>query len=101
MRSIPVNLYNPRSICIDDTQFTANTILSTFLTENITINAALNYRSLTSENFAAVRDLLGGSGYLDVDFFAEDDGIQVVGDLAQSDLRNRNRIVTEGDRLQI
>lgn len=83
---------------IDDTQITANTIFSTLLTDNITLNAALNYRSLTSENFAAVRDLLGGTGYLDVDFFAEDDVNTIVGDLAQSDLRNRNRIVTEGDR---
>ncbi|MEP2936344.1 MAG: TonB-dependent receptor [Gilvibacter sp.] len=83
---------------IDDTQITANTIFSTLLTDNITLNAALNYRTLTSENFAAVRDLLGGTGYLDVDFFAEDDVNTIVGDLAQSDLRNRNRIVTEGDR---
>lgn len=82
----------------DDTQFTVNTILSSPLSTNITLNATLNYRALTSENFASIKDLLGGAGYLDVDFFAEDDANTIVGDLAQSDLRNRNRIVGLGAR---
>ena len=48
-----------------------------------------------------MEDLLGGTGFLDVDFFAEDedgDANTTLGDVAQSDLRNRNRIVREGDR---
>ena len=86
---------------IDDTQFTINTIFNTQISENMMLNGNLNYRNLKSENFAELKDLLGGTGFLDVDFFAEgDDGdvTIIVGDIAQSDLRNRNRIVTEGER---
>jgi len=83
---------------IDDTQFSANTIFSTLLNENITFNASLSYRNLKSENFAELKDLLGGTGYLDVDFFAEDEADVIVGNLAQSDLQNRNRIAVEGDK---
>jgi len=83
---------------IDDTQFTFNSILNTALTDNIILNANVNYRTLKSENFALLKDLLGANGFLDVDFFAEDDVDVIVGDVAQSDLRNRNRIVGEGDR---
>lgn len=86
---------------MDDTQFTVNSIFNTRISENILFNGTLNYRNLKSENFAELKDLLGGSGFLDVDFFAEgEDGdiITIVGDVAQSDLQNRNRIVWEGDR---
>lgn len=84
---------------IDDTQFSINTILNTELNENIILNAAINYRSLNSENFASVKDLLGGIGYLDVDFFAEETSdISELSDVAQSDVKNPNRVVTEGDR---
>ena len=80
-----------------DSQITANTIWNSTLNEHIRFNASINYRGLKSENYAEIRDLLGGTGYLDVDSFAEDD-ITTEGNLAQSDLRNRNRIVTEGER---
>ena len=80
-------LYEDRS---DDTQFTANTILSTELSDNITINAAVNYKNLKSENFAEIIDLFGGSGYLNVDSF---DGYQF-------DLQNPDRIVGEGDQFK-
>lgn len=83
---------------VDDKQLTFNSIISSRINDNITLNGNINYRSLKSENFAELSDLLGGTGYLDVDFFAEDDVNTIVGDLAQSDLRNRNRIVTEGER---
>ena len=58
---------------------------------------------MKSENFARLDDLLGGTGYLDVDFFAEEDDNAAIDDdiaanLAQSDVNNPNRIVTEGDR---
>jgi hypothetical protein len=86
---------------IDDTQFTVNAIFDTQITDKILLNANINYRTLKSENFAELKDLLGGTGFLDVDFFAEGEDGEVaieVGDVAQSDLRNRNRIVQEGDR---
>ncbi len=78
-------LYEDR---VDDKQLTLNTILSSELTDNILLNASLNYRSLKSENFAEIIDLLGGTGYLNVDSF---DGIQF-------DLQNPNRVAQEGDR---
>ena len=85
---------------IEDTQFSANIILNTDITDNVSINANIAYRGLNSQNYAEVADLLGGTGYLDVDFFAEDDVNNQLGagDAAQSDLQNRNRIVGEGDR---
>lgn len=95
------SLYAIQADVIEDDQITFNTILDADLADNIRLNAALNYRSLNSQNYARVEDLLGGTGYLDVDFFAEEDeniSDQVAADLAQSDLRNPNRIVREGDR---
>lgn len=82
----------------DDTQFSVNSGFSTDLSKNIVLNANLNYRDLTSVNFASIKDLLGGKGYLDVDFFAEDEVNLIVEDLAQSDLRNKNRIALAGER---
>lgn len=84
----------------DDTQFTINSILDTELSERIRLNAMVSYRNLKSENFAELKDLLGGTGYLDVDFFAEETPnlIGSLEDIAQSDRNNPNRIVQEGDR---
>ena len=85
----------------DDTQFSINTIFDTELTDRIRLNGSLSYRNLKSENFAELKDLLGGTGYLDVDFFAEETaGGNAVSleDLAQSDTNNPDRIVQEGER---
>lgn len=74
---------------IDDTQFTVNTIFNTQLTENIDLNAAINYRNVNGEYFANVTDLLGADGYLDVDYFADN---------IPSDLQNPLHFAKEGDR---
>ncbi len=84
----------------DDRQVTANSILSTKLFENLHLTSKLKYSRLISENFASIRDLLGGGGYLDIDFFAQENEGSNVGDRAQSDLLNRNRLVGEGDRFK-
>lgn len=84
----------------DDRQFWANSILSYTLNESILIHSKFSYTHLISENFASLKDLLGGSGYLDVDFFSEGDAQNLLGDRAQSDLLNRNRIATEGERFK-
>ena len=84
-------LYEDRA---DDKQLTINSILSSEINENIILNAAINYKSLKSENFAEVIDLLGANGYLDVDSFADDSN-----DI-QNDLLNPNRIVGEGDKFK-
>src|SRR5690606_19800935 len=82
----------------NDTQLSANTIVNSRMSDNITLNGILSDRDLDSENYAEMQDLLGGTGYLDIDYFAEGESNTIIGDLAQSDLQNRNRIVTEGDR---
>lgn len=79
-------LYEDRS---DDKQISANAIFVKYM-DNITLNAALNYRSLHSHNFASILDLLGGNGYLDMDAYNYGDG-------AQSDLNNPDRVVYEDD----
>ncbi|MFT5751704.1 MAG: hypothetical protein ACI86L_001208, partial [Dokdonia sp.] len=84
---------------IEDAQLSTNVILSSQLTEYMTFNGNLSYRDLSSENYAEVRDLLGGQGFLDIDNFSvseSQDGAQ--GSLPQSDLQNPNRVVKEGDR---
>ncbi|WP_347923595.1 TonB-dependent receptor [Pontimicrobium sp. SW4] len=81
-------LYEDRS---DDTQFTANTIFNTEISDNITLNGALNLRQLKSENFAQITDMLGSTaGYLNVDSF---DGYQY-------DFRNPDRVVGDGEKFK-
>ena len=84
-------LYEDRN---DDKQFTANTIFSTELTDNITFNGSLQYTQLKSENFANVLDLLGGNGYLDADTFAD------TFDGKQNNLLNPLHLAKEGDRFK-
>ncbi|TYB78912.1 carboxypeptidase regulatory-like domain-containing protein [Bizionia myxarmorum] len=80
-------LYEDRT---DDTQINVNSIFNTEINENIMFNAAINYKNLKSENFGNIIDLLGGSGYLNVDSF---DGFQY-------DAQNPDRVVGEGDKFR-
>ncbi len=84
----------------DDRQVTANSILNATINEKLKLTAKVKYAKLKSENFASIRDLLGGSGYLDIDFFAQAEEGSMLGDRAQSDLLNRNKIVGEGERFK-
>jgi len=59
-------LYEDRN---DDKQWSFNSILNTELADNISLNAAVNYSSLKSRNYAKVLDLLGGISYEDKDYF--------------------------------
>ena len=81
-------LYEDRT---DDKLFTANTILSSQLSDNIVLNAGATYRNLKSHNFAEMIDLLGGSYFNDETLFGT--GF----DQRQSDLNNPGRQVGEGD----
>ncbi len=84
---------------VDDKLVTLNSIFDTELNDNIRLNAGINYRYLKSDNYAKIKDLLGGTGFLDIDFFAEEtDPSQNITNLAQSNVRTPNRIVKEGDR---
>jgi hypothetical protein len=84
-------LYEDRN---DDTQFTMNSILRAELNDNIGLNASISYRNLKSENFAFMKDLLGGSGFLNVDSFSE----TIVE--AQNDLKNPNSVVQVKERFK-
>lgn len=80
-------LYEDRT---DDKLFTANSILNSRLSDHFILNAGVTYRKLKSHNFQNLLDLLGGSGYEDIDPF-------LTGDARQSDLNNPNRVVGVGD----
>lgn len=84
----------------DTKQWTANSILTSRVSDHLKLNASLNYRHLSVENFARVDDLLGGKGFLDVDFYADEPSeiSGLVTDLAQSDMNNPDRMVKKGDR---
>jgi hypothetical protein len=95
-------LYALQSNVVKDRQLSINSIVEASLNKHILLNGALNYRRLHSENFARIEDLLGGTGFLDIDFFADENpnlvSEGIAANRAQSDLRNPNRIVKEGDR---
>ena len=84
-------LYEDRN---DDKQLTINSILNYEINTNITINGKLEFRRLRSSSFAEVLDLLGGTGYLDVDNFAETE------DEKQNNLLNPNNVVGVGDKFR-
>ncbi|MDD3727920.1 MAG: TonB-dependent receptor [Dysgonamonadaceae bacterium] len=80
----------------DQKQINAAMVFNTKLTEIIKLDAGINYRKNTTANFNKIKDLLGGDYWLDIDQFAERD-FAYDKDIIQSDLRNPNRIVREGD----
>lgn len=92
------SLYAIQEDRIDDKQLMVNTIITADITDNILLNGGIRYRNLNSENYAMVNDLLGGTGFLDVDFFAEETNNINLDDAAQSNVRTPNRIVGVGDR---
>jgi hypothetical protein len=96
------SVYIFKSDRVEDDQLTFNSIINAELSEVITLNGRINYRRLHSENFAQVEDLLGGQGFLDVDFFAEENAFVsgAAQDLAQSDLNNPNRLAQKADRYE-
>ena len=84
-------LYEDRS---DNNVFTINSILNSEFSENITLNAGVAYKKLSSLNYAQVVDLLGGEKFLDVDNFAQ------TNDLKQNDLQNPFREVVENEKFK-
>lgn len=73
----------------DDKLIHFNSLLNASLSDNITLNAGVNFKNLKSHNYAVVTDLLGGAYLLNVDRFFS-------GDNAQFDLNNPNAQVEEG-----
>ncbi|MEQ3691723.1 MAG: TonB-dependent receptor [Flavobacterium sp.] len=80
-------LYEDRT---DDKLWSANSVLNAGISDNISMNAAVNFQRLKSHNHQNLLDLMGGDYFLDVDPF-------FTGDATQSDLNNPNRQVGEGD----
>ncbi len=74
----------------DDKLWSANSIINSTLSDNINLNAGINFKNLSSRNYQKLTDLLGGSYFLDTDPFYQ-------GDQSQSDLNNPNRRVVVGD----
>jgi len=75
----------------EDTTLSANTNLTTELTDNITLNARVNYSQLNSNNYAEMLDLLGAKYFENVSAYES-------GNAGQYDLNNPNRKVKEGER---
>lgn len=80
-------LYEDRT---DDNQWTANSILSSQLSDNIAMNAGATFRGLRSHNYQKLLDLLGGDYFEDKDLFT-------TGVRQDSDMNNPGRRVVEGD----
>ena len=80
-------LYEDRN---DDKQLTVNSIYTQDINDHVRINGIIDYKKLESNNFAEITDLLGGSGYLNVDSF----------DNFQFDLQNPDRVVGEGEKFR-
>ena len=80
-------LYEDR---VDDTQLTVNSAYSKEINDNIKISSSINYRSLLSENFAQISDMLGGLSYSNIDSF----------DNLDYNLLSPNSIIYEGDKFK-
>ncbi|MDG2357638.1 MAG: carboxypeptidase-like regulatory domain-containing protein [Polaribacter sp.] len=81
-------LYEDRN---DDKQFTINTIVTSEVNENISLNGKIEYKRLRSQNFAKIIDLLGGDTYLDIDPYGATE------EEKQNNLLSPNRYVTKGE----
>ena len=80
-------LYEDR---VDDTQLTLNSAYSREFNDNIKFTTSVNYRSLVSDNFAEISDMLGGYSYSNIDSF----------DNLDYNLLSPNSIVSEGDKFK-
>jgi len=83
-------LYEDR---VDDSQLSFNSVVNTNLSDNLSLNAGISYRNLTSENYGNMMDLLGGNGFVDLDQYS-------TGDVQQNDLNNPNRVIKVDDKFQ-
>lgn len=76
----------------DENIATFNSNLSSQLSDNILLNAGVNYLNSKTKNFKNMLDLLGGNFFKDISTF----GIDI--DQQQADLNNPNRTVVKGDK---
>jgi hypothetical protein len=83
-----IALYEDRN---DENILTFNTILASQISDNVFLNAGVDYQMSTTKNFKNMLDLLGANFYKDINYFG-------FGAQQQSDLNNPNRIVGVGDK---
>jgi len=83
-------LYEDR---VDDKQFSFQSNITSSISKNSIFNGRISYKNLNSANYAKMLDLLGGTGFEDIDQYAE-------GEAQQNDLNNPNRIVAANDKFQ-
>lgn len=84
-------LYEDRN---DDSQISINSILNANINNKLTVNGAIGFKKLRSENYAFMQDLLGGDKFLDINVYGDD-----LKD-AQNDLQNPNRLITSNERFK-
>jgi len=77
----------------EDTTIAVNSILSTQLNDNITINGSVLYKQTTSDNYANMLDLLGGPYFIDIDRYAS-----TINNENQNDVNNLNNHVKEDEK---
>ena len=82
-------LYEDRT---DEKTFSFNSIISSLLANNITLNGGFSYIDNKSSNFKNLLDLLGGSYFNDKNLFGQQIGQN------QNDLNNPDRKVIVGDK---
>lgn len=78
----------------ENQQFAVNSIFNKRINPKFNLDASISYRELFSENYAKMKDLLSGTGFLDVDNYSE------TVDEAQNDLQNPNRIIGKNDKFK-
>lgn len=77
----------------DDTTVAVNSIVNTEINQNLTVNASILYKQITSENYARMMDLLDADHFTDIDQYADD-----LNGENQNDLNNPDRKIKEGDK---
>ncbi len=80
-----------------DQQLSANLILNWNVENNFKVIASAGLKDLQSENFARLKDLLGGRAFLDIDVFAEEVSGSPLTLAMQSNLNDPQRLVNSGD----
>lgn len=80
----------------DRDQFVFNSFANAQINPQTHLSGGINISLAKTHQYKLVDDLLGGDWWVDIDQFALRDASDE--DFAQNDLRNPNRLVTEGDR---
>jgi hypothetical protein len=75
----------------EDKTIAVNSVFSSQIDDNITVNGSVLYKNTTSDNYARMMDLMGAQYFTDLDRYAS-------GDEAQMDLNNPDRQILEGDK---